>query len=94
MNAGELEQYMFALRQKIERNWIKPASAGVGLSCTVSVRQLPGGEVVSVVVESCNGDEAVRRSVEAAVFKASPLPEPANPSLFDRNLRFLFEPTQ
>ena len=94
MNAGALERYMFALRQKIERNWVKPASAVQGVSCTVSVRQLPGGEVVSVVVERCNGDEAVRRSVEAAVFKASPLPEPEEASLFDRNLRFLFEPTQ
>ena len=94
MNAGALERYVFALRQKIERNWVRPPSAVQGTSCTVSVRQLPGGEVVGVTVESCNGDEAVRRSVEAAVFKASPLPQPEDPSLFDRNLRFLFEPTQ
>ena len=76
MNAGALERYMFSLRQKIERNWVRPASAVQGLVCTVSVRQLPGGVVTSVVVESCNGDEAVRRSVQAAVEKASPLPEP------------------
>lgn len=94
MNAGALERYVFALRQKIERNWVRPPSAVQGTSCTVSVRQLPGGEVVGVTVESCNADEAVRRSVEAAVFKASPLPQPEDPSLFDRNLRFLFEPTQ
>lgn len=94
MNAGALERYTFALRQKIERNWVRPASAVQGVSCTVSVRQLPGGVVTSVVVENCNGDEAVRRSVQAAVEKASPLPQPEDPSLFERNLRFLFEPTQ
>ncbi len=94
MQAGALTRYMFALRQKIERNWVRPPSATAGTSCEVSVRQLPGGEVVNVVVERCNGDEAVRRSVEAAVYKASPLPEPEDPSLFERNLRFVFEPTQ
>lgn len=94
MNAGALARYQYALQQKIERNWVQPASAQPGLSCTVSVRQLAGGEVVSVVIESCNGDDAVRRSVEAAVHRASPLPEPEDPSLFERNLRFIFEPTQ
>ena len=94
MQAGALTRYMFALRQKIERNWVRPPSATAGTSCEVSVRQLPGGEVVNVVVERCNGDEAVRRSVEAAVYKASPLPEPEDASLFERNLRFVFEPTQ
>jgi len=94
MNAGALERYMFALRQKIERNWVKPPSATPGMNCEVTVRQLPGGEVVDVAVERCTGDEAVRRSVEAAVRKASPLPQPEDPSLFERNLRFVFEPTQ
>ena len=64
------------------------------MSCTVNVRQLPGGEVVSVSVTVCNGDESVRRSIEAAVYKASPLPNPEDPSLFERNLRFIFEPIQ
>jgi len=94
MNAGAMARYMFALQQKIERNWVQPPSAGPGTSCVVSVTQLPSGEVVRVVVESCNGDENVRRSVEAAVNKASPLPRPEDPSLFERNLRFIFEPTQ
>lgn len=93
-NAGELERYVFALRQKIERNWVKPATAGPGLNCTVSVRQSPSGDVLTVEVQSCNGDDSVRRSIEAAVQKASPLPLPSNPALFERNLRFLFEPTQ
>jgi colicin import membrane protein len=46
------------------------------------------------VIEKCNGDEAVRRSILAAVKKASPLPEPVDPKLFDRTLRILFEPPQ
>jgi colicin import membrane protein len=47
-----------------------------------------------VSLGSGNGDEAVRRSIEAAVYKASPLPAPADPSVFDRNLRLEFRPTE
>jgi len=54
--------------------------------CTVHVTQLPGGDVVGVNISSCNGDEAVVRSVEAAIRRSSPLPQPSNPDLFDRNL--------
>jgi colicin import membrane protein len=49
---------------------------------------------MGVTIERCNGDAAVQRSIEAAVYKASPLPEPDNPMLFDRNLRIIFKPEQ
>lgn len=92
--SGELAAYTFAIQQKIQRSWIKPASAGPGLECILLVRQVPGGQVVGVTIERCNGDAAVQRSIEAAVYKASPLPEPDNPMLFDRNLRITFKPEQ
>ena len=85
-SSAEMAAYQFAIAQKIRRNWAVPASAGPETRCTVRVTQLPGGEVVSVNVTSCNGDEAVVRSIEAAIRKSSPLPEPSNPDLFDRNL--------
>ena len=84
--SGALAVYMAQIRQKIERNWSAPASANAELECSVRVRQIPGGEVIGVTILSCNGDEAVRRSVEAAVHRSSPLPEPSDPSLFDRNI--------
>jgi colicin import membrane protein len=71
---------------------MRPASARQGISCTVLVKQIPGGEVVEARVTSCNGDAAVVRSIEAAVLRASPLPLPANPALFERNLQFEFRP--
>ena len=85
-NSAEMAAYQFAIAQKIRRSWAVPASAGPETRCTVRVTQLPGGEVVSVNIISCNGDAAVQRSVEAAIRRASPLPEPSNPDLFDRNL--------
>lgn len=90
--SGLLAQYIALIGQKIERNWIRPPSAKSGLECVVQVTQIPGGQVVAVKVVRCNGDDAVIRSVEAAVYAASPLPEPADASLFERRLQLVFRP--
>ena len=90
--SGLRGQYIANIQNKVERNWIKPASARAGLSCQVDVKQIPGGEVINVTVTRCTGDEFFRRSVEAAVYKASPLPVPSDPALFDREIVFTFAP--
>ncbi|MGD8976500.1 MAG: cell envelope integrity protein TolA [Gammaproteobacteria bacterium] len=90
--SGELAQYIALIQQRVTRNWIRPPEARPGLSCELYVTQIPGGEVVGVRFGRCNGDDVVRRSIEAAVFKASPLPRPSNPALFERNLVFEFKP--
>jgi colicin import membrane protein len=91
-NSGLLAQYQAQIRSRIERAWIRPPNARTGLSCEVRITQVPGGEVVGVRVGNCNGDESVRQSIEAAAYRASPLPLPADPSLFDRNLLVTFKP--
>jgi colicin import membrane protein len=90
--AGLLDQYVRMIQDKIERNWTRPLSAKSGLDCMVSVVQLPTGDVIEARVTSCNGDDAVTRSIEAAVKLASPLPRPPNPNLFERNLNVRFRP--
>lgn len=90
--SGEMSRYLGLIQQKVERNWSRPASAGAGLKCEVAVVQLPNGDVVDVSIRSCNGDDVVRRSIESAVRRASPLPLPENRLLFDRNITFIFEP--
>ncbi|HEX7028286.1 MAG TPA: TonB C-terminal domain-containing protein, partial [Gammaproteobacteria bacterium] len=92
--ANKAKIYHDAMQHKIKRNWIEPSSAKPGDSCAVIVHQIPGGEVVNVVIESCTGDTAFRRSVEVAVYKASPLPEPPEPALFLRQVRFNFTPKE
>ena len=94
MNSSAMAQYGLAIQRKIERNWARPASAKPGIECVIDVRQLRGGEVITAAVGRCNGDEAVRRTIEAAVFKASPLPEPADPNLFSPHLRIVFKPEE
>jgi len=76
---GQEAQYKQLLYARITNAWIRPPSARPGVVCVVHVTQVPGGEVTGVTVGTCNGDAAVRESVEAAVYRASPLPAP--PSL-------------
>lgn len=93
-NAGLLNQYIAMIQQRVVRNWNKPPSARPGLECIVRVAQTPGGAVLSVQIARCNGDAAVRQSIEAAVMRSSPLPPPPDPSLFERNLELVFKPAE
>jgi colicin import membrane protein len=94
ISSGKLQQYKAAIIARVTRNWVEPASAKAGIECEVLVKQIPGGDIVNVRVGRCNGDAAVVRSIEAAVYRASPLPPPPDPSLFERNLRFTFKPEE
>jgi colicin import membrane protein len=66
----------------------------VGLDCQVELTQVPGGTVTSARVTQCNGDPAVRQSIENAVYRASPLPEPPDPALFESRIVIRFKPDE
>lgn len=93
-NSPEMAVYQNLIMQKIQRNWAMPASVTDDTSCVVSVRQTRTGDVISARIVSCNGDEAVKRSILAAIDRASPLPEAPNPDLFRANLRITMVPPQ
>ena len=80
------------IQARITRAWLRPPTAKVGLDCMLNVTQVPGGEVTQVSIGKCNGDQAVRDSIEAAALRASPLPPPPDPALFDRSLEIRFKP--
>jgi colicin import membrane protein len=80
-------QYRAALQEAILRNWIRPDNVPIGQVCRIVIRQLPGGQVMDAEVDpSCPYDEPGRRSVEAAVLKAQPLPYAGFESVFNRTL--------
>ena len=87
-----LASWQTQIAAKINRNWLRPPTARPGIECMLNVTQVPGGEVTQVSIGECNGDQAVRESIEAAVYRASPLPPPPDPALFDRQLRIDFKP--
>jgi len=55
-----------------------------GLECELTVRTVPGGEVVNVIISKSSGNEIFDRRAVAAVEKASPLPLPEDAATFDR----------
>jgi colicin import membrane protein len=90
--SAEAAAYRSLIQARIQRAWIRPPGAQAGINCEVRVTQVPGGTVTGVQITRCNGDQTVRESIEAAVNRASPLPIPSNPDLFDRNLVITFHP--
>jgi colicin import membrane protein len=87
-------EYLSLITARINRAWIRPPSARAGVKCSLHITQIPGGEITHVVVAGCNGDEAVRQSVETAAYRASPLPAPSDPALFDPNIDVTFAPDE
>lgn len=91
-NSDLMARYVGQIANKIERSWQRPPNAISGVDCQLHVTQTSGGTVTAVEVTRCNGDAALRQSIEDAVFRASPLPAPPDPALFERDLVVTFRP--
>ncbi|MGY3265861.1 cell envelope integrity protein TolA [Lysobacter sp. HA35] len=88
---GLLGRYAAALQDAIRAKWIRPDNIPPNAMCRLVIRQLPGGEVIDAQVTSpCVYDEAGRRSIEAAVLKAQPLPYAGFEKVFKRELTLNF----
>jgi colicin import membrane protein len=94
--ASMKEKWVALITLKIHNNWVEPPNTPPNLNCLVTVTQVQGGTVTNVQVPSCNGDDAVVQSIVTAVYRASPLPGPPDPSLFDvgRTLNISFNNKQ
>lgn len=92
VDEGLLRQYIAAIQAAVTAKWIRPENLPDS-PCKMTIIQLPGGEVMSVEFDpSCPYDEAGKRSVEAAVRKAQPLPYAGFEPVFSRRLIFTFRP--
>ena len=78
---------------KIEDNWLQPPGMADNFQCKVHVQLLPGGQVVGVTLMDSCGNTVLDDSVKRAVLKSDPLPTPADPSAFDRDITFTFCPS-
>ena len=87
--AGE---YRLLIQQIVTDNWLRPPTAKPGLRCILKIVQIPGGEVISAAISgSCNGDEATRRSIVAAVERIDALPYRKYEDVFAREIDFEFK---
>jgi colicin import membrane protein len=89
--AGLSDNYQAAIQSFVTQNWMRPPTAQSGLRCTLKIVQIPGGEVISAAISGkCNGDEATRRSILAAVERGGALPYRGFEDVFQREIDFLF----
>lgn len=86
--------WVAAIRVKVEQNWNRPPSTPANLDCTIQITQLPNGQVTNAKMKQCNGDSVVQQSVITAIYKSSPLPQPDDPAVFQRQITFEFVPDQ
>ena len=90
--ARALDIYIAQLTRAVRARIVLPPSVQGNPEAELRVVQLPTGEVVSVRLLRSSGDAALDQAVERAVFAASPLPLPADRSLFKREFSFTFRP--
>ena len=93
--AGQLatlsDKYQLAIQSVVTQNWLRPPTAQPGLRCTLKIVQIPGGEVISAAIAGkCNGDQATRRSIVAAVERVGILPYRGFEDAFEREIDFIF----
>ena len=82
--------YTKLIVRHVGKKWIKPASTTTDMFCDVVIAQNRAGTVLTVQTKKCQGDRAFQQSVERAVRRASPLPDPPSDDVFDRNVVFTF----
>ena len=86
-------KYAAAIQAKVQDAWIRPENIASGQRCQIVITQLRGGRVLSAKVgANCPYDEAGKRSIEAAVLNAQPLPYAGFEQVFNRELILNFRP--
>ena len=85
--------YVGRIRGKIRGNIVLPQDIPAGNPEAIfDVVQLPTGEVLNARLRKSSGHKPYDDAVERAILKASPLPKPERPDLFQRSLELKFRP--
>jgi colicin import membrane protein len=94
--AGEVDKYKALIVNAIGRNWILPENVDSNLSCQFRIRLAPDGMVLAVTLTRGSGDPLLDRSAQTAIYKASPLPVPADAETFNmfRDISLTVRPEQ
>jgi colicin import membrane protein len=77
---------------KVKSNIVLPLDLVGNPEATFDVFLLPTGEVQSVKLVRSSGNRVLDGAWENAILKSSPLPRPAKPEVFRRDLRLVFRP--
>lgn len=80
------------IRAKIRGNIILPQDIPGNPEAIFDIAILPTGEVLTVRKRKSSGHAAYDEAVERAIMKSSPLPQPDDRSIFQRQLELRFRP--
>lgn len=86
-NAAITNDIAAQIRDKISQAWRYPPSARPDMEVVVRIQLVPTGEVIQVSIITGSGNEALDRSVLAAVNRAQPLPVPKDGRIFEQQFR-------
>jgi colicin import membrane protein len=94
--AAEVGRYEDMIRGKIRRNIVMPPDVAESVTSEFKVTLLPGGMVMEVELVKGSGNPAYDNAAERAIYKAQPLPVPANAELqkMFRELRLIIRPEE
>jgi colicin import membrane protein len=84
--------YIRRIQAKVKGNVVVPPEIAGNPEAIFDVVQLPTGEIIDAQLRKSSGNRAYDEAVQRAIIKASPLPRPDSPDLFQRNLTLKFRP--
>lgn len=90
--ARALDEYRSRIVNKIRGNIVLPPGVKGNPEAEFIVTQLPDGAVLGVRLLRSSGQPLLDEAIERAIMKSSPLPKPALPELFQRELRLRYRP--
>jgi len=90
------EKYIALIQNHVKRQIVEPPNLQGNPQVEFDVVLIPGGEVLTVKLRRSSGVPAYDAAVERAILKASPLPLPPDPALFQqfRDLHLKIRPKE
>lgn len=92
--ATEIEKYKALITDAISRQWILPENIDHDAKSLFRIRLAEDGLVLEVSLLKSSGDPILDRSAQNAIHKASPLPVPQDPKMFNifRDIKLTVNP--
>jgi colicin import membrane protein len=82
------------IRAKIRGNIVLPPGVSGNPEAIFDVSLLPDASVLTLRLHKSTGNPALDAAIERAINRSSPLPQPDDPAVFQRELRLRFRPLE
>ena len=89
---AKLADWAIDLVRHVKQYYTAPPGTPENASCKVKLQLLPNGTVKNVKTVTSCGRAEIDRALENAVYRSSPVPLPADASVFDPDLTINFTP--